>query len=217
MSTQEIEVNENRKGGFRSVIRKLTNSKFRFIGSVIMLLSFIILSETAVFKYVPGGPSWLIGYGIALLLFLVDSVIRVGSDPKQPVSTMGILGKIKWFLLTPYIFIILFAVLLFILGFQIIGYMAVSSQPNKVKEIITQQMAGLWGGLKLLSLISIAFYGWIMSNYPFPFSKKPGGKETLNYSQDNIHATGISAISFILMLFFTVYFTVEFKTKFVIQ
>ena len=41
--------------------------------------------------------------------------------------------------------------------------------------------------------------------------------KALNYSEDNIHAMGISSVCFLLMLFFTVYFTVEFETKFVIQ
>lgn len=218
MSTQQIEEpNKLKKGGVVSIIKKLTNSGLRLGGTVMMIISYIVLSEVSVTKYLPGGPAWLLGYGIALLLFLVDSAMRVFADPNNGVSSRSTWGKIKWFIMSPYIFIIFFSILLFIIGSQIIGYIAVSSEPNTVKEIITQQMSGLWGGLKLLSIISIVFYTWIMSNYPFPLGRKPGGLGNLNWSPDNVHSTGISCVLLLLMVFFTVYFTVEFETKFVVQ
>ena len=215
MSEQQpitIENNPNsikKKGGFLSFLKKE-----QVFGLVFLFTTYAALNDMFFFQYLKSNPAWLIGYAITLLLFLPRKLIEQLNSEK--VVKKNILMKILWFLTSPYFAVVLLIGLLCIISFQIIGYMAVS-EVGKVKEIIYDQMGTLWSGMSFLSLAATLGFSAVVANYPFKPNMDPYTRKLRNWSEDNIHAMGIMWSTLMIILFFTVYFTVEFETKFNIQ
>ena len=198
-----------KKKGFLSFLKKE-----QIFGLVFLFTTYGALNDMLFFKHLKNNPAWLIGYAITLLLFLPRKLIEQLNS--EQVVKKNILMKILWFLTSPYFAVVLLIVLFCIISFQIIGYMAVSEM-GKVKEIIYEQMGTLWTGMSLLSLAATLGFSAVVANYPFKPNMDPYTRQIRNWSEDNVHAMGMMYSTIIIFLFFTVYFTVEFETKFNIQ
>tara|TARA_B100001093_G_scaffold504083_1_gene559379 strand:- start:2267 stop:2914 length:648 start_codon:yes stop_codon:yes gene_type:complete len=215
MSEQQpmtIENNVNpikKKGGFLSFLKKE-----QVFGLVFLFTTYAALNDMLFFQYLKSNPAWLLGYAITLLLFLPRKLIEQLNSEK--VIKKNILMKILWFLTSPYFAVVLLIVLFCIISFQIIGYMAVS-EVGKVKEIIYEQMGTLWNGMTFLTLAATIGFSAVVANYPFKPNMDPYTRQMRTWSEDNVHAMGIMWSTILIVLFFTVYFTVEFETKFNIQ
>lgn len=201
---------------------------FYGIAVFLFLISYLAITESTIFnqsnlidpKAALASPLAIYGFAITLLLCALPSMYRAYSkmvkeermmNDKGPYS--GKLGKLKWFITSPYLFVILLMCSIFIVGGQIAGFMTSHGIPS-VRNTLHNKMSGTWRGIWGINGFSTLLFLFFMIRYPFKtvaFNKATGKKVAL---YDNIHAKGIMLNLLIMSIFFTIYFSVEFSTKY---
>ena len=196
--------------------------KIYLAGLFIFIISWLGITERAIFAGVDASPGFLFGFVLTLLLFFLPSIMSAyrkmsrDADTGKKVQYKGILGKLGWFFTSPYPFVLLLMASIGIAAGQITGFMA-SKGATTVRNVLHNKMPGVWRGLWMTNMVSVLTFLWFMFAYPFPpeIQDSKSGKMVPLY--DNIHAKGIMFNLLVLSFFFTIYFVVEFETKFNVQ
>jgi len=194
---------------------------FYSFGLFIFIISYLGITEKAIFSGVDVSPAFLYGFVLTLLVFFLPSIMKAymnmsTNQTGDKVKYKGILGKLGWFFTSPYPFVLLLMVSIGIAGGQIIGFMKTSGA-SKVRNVLHNKMSGTWRGLWMTNLTSVLIFLWFMFAYPFPTEIKDSKSGKMIPIYDNIHAKGIMFNLLLLSFFFTIYFVVEFQTKFNVQ
>lgn len=221
----EQEIDETGKA-----LKKLSKmKKMAYYGAAFLfIISYLGVTETTVFNQsnlidpeaAIWSPVFIIGFALTLLVAMIPTIDTAYGDMvkeelkfngKGPYN--GILGKLKWFFTSPFIFVILLIGCIVIIGGQLIGFINTTSI-DRVRDTLHNKMSGTWRGIWSVNAFSTLLFIFFMFRYPFPNYVKSiaTGKNVRLY--DNIHAKGIMLNLLIISLFFTIYFTVEFNTKF---
>lgn len=206
---------------------KMTKISY-IIAAFLFIISYLAITESTLFNQANllnpeaafASPLAIYGFGITLILCALPSMDRAHNkmvkeelmmNDKGPYS--GRFGKLKWFITSPYLFVILLICSIFIVGGQIAGFMTSHGIPS-VRNTLHNKMSGTWRGIWGINALSTLLFLFFMIRYPFKtvaLSKATGKKVAL---YDNIHAKGIMLNLVIMSIFFTIYFSVEFSTKY---
>lgn len=194
---------------------------FYSFGLFIFIISYLGITEKAIFSGVDVSPAFLFGFVLTLLVFFLPSIMKAYSDMSRneggdKVKYKGFMGKLGWFFTSPYPFVLLLMVSISIAAGQITGFMKTSGA-SKVRNVLHNKMSGTWRGLWMTNLTSVLIFLWFMFAYPFPTEIKDSKSGRMVPIYDNIHAKGIMFNLLLLSFFFTIYFVVEFETKFNVQ
>lgn len=189
---------------------------FYSFGLFLFIVSYLGITERAIFSGVHQSPAFLFGFVLTLLVFFFPSIINAYVKMSEEGKYKGLLGKLGWFFTSPYPFVLFLMISISIAAGQITGFMATSGA-FKVRNVLHNKMSGTWRGLWMTNLISVIIFLWFMFAYPFPteIEDSKTGRKVQIY--DNLHAKGIMFNFLLLSLFFTIYFVVEFETKFNVQ
>ena len=204
-------------------------TKMTYIASgFLFLISYLAVTETAIFNQSNllnmeeafGTPLAIFGFAVTLIFCLLPSMYRAYSKMVKEERMMndsgpysGKIGKLKWFLTSPYIFVMLLICSITIVGSQIAGFMGTHGV-SSVRDTLHNKMSGTWRGIWTMNAASTLLFIFFMVRYPFKTIavNKATGKKVALY--DNIHAKGIMLNLLIMSIFFTIYFSVEFSTKY---
>jgi len=195
---------------------------FYSFGLFIFIISYLGVTEKAIFSGVDVSPSFLFGFVLTLLVFFLPSIMKAYFEMSRDEVTgkntqyKGILGKLSWFFTSPYPFVLLLMVSISIAAGQITGFMKTSGA-SKVRYVLHNKMGSTWRGLWMTNVISVLIFLWFMFAYPFPTEIKDSKSGKMVSIYDNVHAKGIMCNLLLLSFFFTIYFVVEFETKFNVQ
>ncbi|MDB4349772.1 hypothetical protein OAA99_02325 [Omnitrophica bacterium] len=195
---------------------------FYSFGLFIFIISYLGITERAIFSGVDVSPAFLFGFVLTLLVFFLPSIMKayykMSTDEQTGKKTQykGLLGKLLWFFTSPYPFVLLLMVSIGIAAGQITGFMKTSGA-SKVRNVLHNKMSGTWRGLWMTNIMSVLVFLWFMFAYPFPTEIKDSKSGRMVPIYDNVHAKGIMFNLLLLSFFFTIYFVVEFQTKFNVQ
>ena len=205
------------------------NTKVAYaLAGFLFLISYLAITESTIFnqsnlldpKAAMASPLAIYGFAVTLVICALPSMYFAYNKMVQEERMMnnkgpysGILGKLKWFFTSPYLFVILLICSIFIVGGQIAGFMTSHGIPS-VRNTLHNKMAGTWRGIWSVNAFSTLLFIFFMIRYPFDTvaTNKATGKKVHLY--DNIHAKGIMLNLLIMSIFFTIYFSVEFSTKY---
>ena len=203
--------------------------KMAYYGAAFLfILSYLAITESTVFNQSnlinPDAALWspvfILGFALTLLMTMLPSILRAYNKMVREELKMngkgpynGVLGKMKWFFTSPYLFVILLIGSILIVGGQITGFIGTHGI-DSVRNTLHNKMSGTWKGIWSINAASTLLFIFFMMRYPFPtvVESKLTGKNVAVY--DNIHAKGIMLNLLIMSLFFTIYFSVEFSTKY---
>jgi len=185
------------------------------IALMIFIVSFLGITERAIFAGVPWSPIMIFGFALTLLIFFFPSAMKGFQQMNSSGKYNGLLPKLWWFITSPYFFVLGLILSIGIVGAQIAGFMATKG-PEMVRNVLHEKMPNVWRGIWIINMVNVFLFLGFMFAYPFPTEiKNSAGKIIQLY--DNIHAKGIMFNLLLLSLFFTIYFVVEFDTKFNVQ